>query len=197
MSGSNKIYAFASSLQILSIVAVSSSESFWREMCSQPNQLKNKIRSNSKYRNPVAPFRLVSRLCVQSKAETVFNHSHAEQTKKGRTTRFHTLNSSRVKFTKQTPHHGSMVKSTGCVGNISFAMDLFSFHIIFWKFKNRQVSTRMATWVHRQNMLVQLSDSQRETTFEKINNSKAPSKQHIRIHQQLQKVSFPVIQLMQ
>lgn len=106
--------------------------------------------------------------------------------KNGRITRFHTLNSSRVKFTKQTPHHGSMVKSTGCVGNISFAMDLFSFHIIFWKVQNRQIITRMATLVNRQNMFVQLSNSQRETTFEKINDSKTPSKQNIRIHQQLE-----------
>lgn len=44
-----------------------------------------------------------------------------------------TLNSSKVKLTRQTPHHGSIEKSTGCVGSNSFAIDLFSFHIIFWK----------------------------------------------------------------
>ena len=52
-----------------------------------------------------------------------------------------TLNSSNVKFTRQTPHHGSIAKSTGCVGKSSFAIDLFSFHIIFWmtpKYSQRQ-----------------------------------------------------------
>ena len=43
-----------------------------------------------------------------------------------------TLNSSNVKLTRQTPHHGSTGKSTGCVGSNSLAIDLFSFHIIFW-----------------------------------------------------------------
>lgn len=43
-----------------------------------------------------------------------------------------TLNSSNVKLTNRTPHHGSIAKSAGSAGNNSFAIDLFSFHIIFW-----------------------------------------------------------------
>lgn len=48
-----------------------------------------------------------------------------------------TLNSSKVKFTKQTPHQGSIGKSTGCVGKSSLAIDLFSFHMIFWMTQKR------------------------------------------------------------
>lgn len=43
-----------------------------------------------------------------------------------------TLNSSSVKLTRPTPHQGSILKSTGCDGKSSLAIDLFSFHIIFW-----------------------------------------------------------------
>jgi hypothetical protein len=44
-----------------------------------------------------------------------------------------TLNSSKVKLTKRTPHQGSITKSMGCAGNNSLAIDLLSFHIIFWQ----------------------------------------------------------------
>lgn len=47
-------------------------------------------------------------------------------------TRDLTLNSSSVKLTRPTPHQGSILKSTGCDGKSSLAIDLFSFHIIFW-----------------------------------------------------------------
>lgn len=65
-----------------------------------------------------------------------------------------TLNSSRVKFTRQTPHHGSIAKSTGCVGNISLAIDLLSFHIIFW-------IAPKTKYIIRQEIMYISSESQR------------------------------------
>ena len=47
-----------------------------------------------------------------------------------------TLNSSNVKLTNRTPHHGSIANSAGCAGRNSFSIDLFSFHIIFWNIQN-------------------------------------------------------------